>query len=375
MTTSGEELRQLAARFAGANVLVTGAFGFLGSHVARALVYGGANVVAFDCDTSPQRSSQINLIPGLRESLRIESGSVIDPPVLRRVCSETRFDHVFHFAAFSSAIETAAANPTETLIVNSTGVVHLLAAVAETGQSLRSFVHASTDKVYGDHGGTPYREAQHVYRCEGAYEASKLAADVFARSWTRCHEVPVAVLRLCNVFGPYDVGGIRSRLVPRAMAAIFRDHLPPVVYEGSAQHRRDYLYVDDCCRAILGVASHDLRGALEPGGAVFNVPGQANLTTAEMCSAVIEAAASVLDDVGDPLSARRVRDAGYSIRPPTRSDVPVIPLQRTCGERLTAATGFRPMVSMTDGLLRTAASYEGLWATRGSVQDFDAQNG
>lgn len=360
-----------ARAYAGRQVLVTGAFGFLGSHVARALVAGGARVTALDIDTRPERISQINSAPGLRDAIAVETGSVTDTELVRRVFSRTRFDHVFHFAVFSAAIEHAAAHPTETLLVNSTGIVHLLAAAVETAQPLRSFLHASTDKVYGDLGGAPYSEEADVYRCVGVYEASKLAADLFARSYRRNYGVPIAIARMCNVFGPHDVGG--SRLVPRTMAAIFRDDCAPTVYAGCEHNRRDYLYVDDCCRALLMLAASDLTrlGDTTP---VFQVPGTANLTTEDMCLRAIDAAATVAELGGETAFARTVRQRSYCTRPPPRPGLPVIPVQHNPGARLAAHTGFRPEVSLHDGLLRAAAFYRDLYRDRTPRSASDTRN-
>lgn len=375
MTMGGRQVPHLAAKFAEQHVLVTGAFGFIGGHITKALVAGGAKVTALDTDASAQRPSLINLVPGLRDAIAIQAGSVTDAELVRGIFARTRFNHVFHFAAFASAIEPAAARPVDTMVVNATGIVHLLAAAVETQQHLSSFVHTSTDKVYGDHHGEPYRETAEVYRCDGVYETSKLAADLFARSYRRNFGVPTIVVRMCNVFGPGDIDGVRSRLVPRAMAALYRDDRAPIIYEGNAQNRRDYLYVDDCCRALLGLATSNLSHLPPDAPGVFNVPGVENLTTIEMCQAVTEAVAELAERDGEPQFARRVRARSCRVQQSARPSLPVIPVQRSTGARVAAHTGFRPEVSVRNGLLRTAEFYRGHWAGSAKRHEGEAQSG
>jgi len=342
------------APFTGKRVLVSGAFGFLGSHLARHLVAAGADVTALDIDTATTRPSQINLIPGLREQLTIASGDVMDRAFLSEVY-RAPFDYVFNFAAFSSVIERAALHPTETLAVNSLGVAHLLETVRASGQQLQCFLQASTDKVYGDHAGAPYLEGAEL-RGRGIYESSKMAAEMFALAYRRAYELPVAVVRLCNVFGPFDVDGMGYRIVPRSMAAMFgTPPRAPEIYRDSQEHRRDYIFVDDCCRAIMLLAASGV-GRAPNDDPVFNLAGCENLTTIAMGDAIVAAAAASADSAGEQELAERIRADGCVV---SSGHAPVVTIaeQRMNGDRLQQTTGFRHATSLRDGLEQAAAFY------------------
>jgi len=342
--------------FTGKRVLISGGFGFLGSHLARHLIAARAEVTVLDIDTMAQRRAQINLTPGLRRQLTVCSGDVMDRVLLADLFGAAQFDYVFNFAAFSSVIERAAMHPTETLAVNSLGGVHLLEAARQAGQHLQCFLHASTDKVYGDHAGEPYVEGAQL-RGRGLYESSKIAAETFALSYSRAYELPVTVVRLCNVFGPFDIDGIGYRIVPRSMAAMFG--VPPAapeVYRDSRHHRRDYIFVDDCCRAIMMLAASGIVRSPNDDP-TFNLAGCENLTTSAMCEATIAAAAAVADRAGERAEADRIRADGYRLEGCHDASVPTIAEQRMNGDRLRQATGFRPETTLRDGLEQTAAFY------------------
>ncbi len=343
------------AAYRGCRVLVAGGFGFLGAHLCRHLVAAGAaSVVALDRDTSAARAARLTSLPRSSDRFDAIELDVMDRDSLRTLLARGRFDHVFHFAAFSSVIERAAREPAESLAVNSMGVVHILEALRANGGPHPHVVLASTDKVYGDHGGRPYGEASEL-RARGVYESSKLAGELFAHAYRDAYDLPVSTLRLCNVFGPCDVGGLGFRIVPRSLAALFRDPVGrPQLYATSRAHRRDYIHVDDCCRAFLAVGAHDPRSLAEP---VFNLAGTANVTTLAMLEAVLEAAARTLEDRGETQRATRIRAAGIEQVPPPDDHARAIPEQRLDGTRLREATGFTPSIRLEDGLAHTAAAY------------------
>ncbi len=342
------------APFVGKRVLITGAFGFLGGHVCRHMVAAGASVTALDTDTAPTRPSQLNLVPGLRERVSVCTGDVTDAAPLERCLSDERFDYVFHFAAFASVIQRAAERPVEAIRGSSMGVVHVLDAIRKTGQDITCFVHASSDKVYGGINGSPYCERSTPLLGAGIYEASKIAADVFAHSYGEAFGIPVVVARMCNVFGPFDLDAIRYRLVPKAFAAMFGSPTAaPAVYAHARAHRRDYLFIDDCCSALLLLASRAAGG----GDRAFNLPGRANLTTAAMCAETVEAASAVATRSGDPALGESIRANGYRVVEVPSDAVREIVAQENGGQRLRAATGFEPRFGIREGLERTAEFY------------------
>jgi nucleoside-diphosphate-sugar epimerase len=344
------------ADFAGRRTLVTGAFGFLGGHLARHLVEAGANVTALDIDTDPARPCQLNLVPGLRERVAVVRTDVTDGPLLDRLLQTTRFDFVFHFATHATIVQRAQAAPLRAIESAAMGIVHLLDALRRNGASETFLLHASSDKVYGDAKGGAYSEATTPLDGHGVYEASKIAADLFARTYASTYGNRLVVVRMCNVFGPYDLDAMSHRLVPRSLASLFdTPRRRPQVYAGSRHHCRDYLHVDDCCRALLTLAG---RAAEDDAlrGRAFNVAGS-NLGTEEMCAAIVDAAAAVVAREGDTEHAQQLRNEGYDVVGANGAGVVEIARQRCSGDLLREATGFTPMVDVRAGLEATADFY------------------
>ncbi|MEO0480807.1 MAG: NAD(P)-dependent oxidoreductase [Planctomycetota bacterium] len=347
--------RETAGRLAGRRVLVTGAFGFLGGHVSRVLVDSGCTVCGVDIDTSEGRASQLGLT-GLRQEIQVETGDVTDAGFLDELFARSNFDHVFNFAASASVIQRAIVDPIRSIESSSMGVLHLLEGLRRSGQEVASVVHVSSDKVYGDSKGLPYSELGTALRGRGIYEVSKIAADLFARAHSDAFGTRVAVARLCNIFGPFDLDAMPYRLVPKSMAAMFgATATAPNVYRRSRNHRRDYLFVDDCCRALILLALRAAESS-EFAGRAFNLPGAANLTTAQMCSKAIEAAALVAERNGREDRAAAIRRNGYQIAEEP-GQVVEIAVQEASGELLRDTTGFHPERSIELGLAATAQFY------------------
>lgn len=334
-----------------ATILIAGGFGFVGSHLASALVERGGRVTVLDLDVRPDRPSLVNLHKGLRDRVTLVQGDLSEMGPVRRLIEQRRFTHIINAASYASVIERAVNAPYETIRTNTLGLVNLLESVRLLPRDAwpTSIVHLSTDKVYGDSGGEPYDEEKSPLRAEGVYDVAKLASDSFARLYHTAYGLPTVVLRMCNIFGPGDFN-TAHRVVPKSLDRIFRQPRPepPEVYEASLGHGRDYLYVDDCVRAILSLAT--VPACI---GQVFNLPGCAYRKTPEMVESVIEAAATV-EERYDPARAAAIRANGYRVVPSSGSAAATIADQKSEGKKLTALTGFRPSVSLSDGLIRTA---------------------
>ena len=260
--------------YRGKNVLVTGGFGFVGSHLVAALVDTGAQVTVIDRDCSPGRPSLLNHL-GLAASASVSpvEADVVDEAALAQVLRRQSFDSVFHLAA-CSVIERSALAPRASVRTNVMGVVTLLEAFTRhCDQNPSSIVMLSTDKVYGESGPAPTPETA-ALTGRGVYEAGKVAGDVLARTFHEVYGLPTTVIRPCNLFGPHDYSA-DCRVVPRALSALYGhpEPRPPELYHGSIRHRRDFLYIEDAVRMILGVGA-------EPRcvGEAFNLTGCARST-------------------------------------------------------------------------------------------------
>jgi len=353
---------RLRETYLGKRVLVTGGFGFIGSHVTHELVELGAQVTVLDQSTRPGRESLINLEEfGLRSRITHTEGSVADSALMRQLAGTGVYEHIFHFAAHASVIEKAVADPLATVQANTMGLVNLLEAVRQAPRQPDCIVHASTDKVYGDADGEPYDEGKTALRGLGVYDSTKLAADVFARMYHEVFGLPTVVLRLCNIFGPHDFN-TGYRLVPRSMRRLYDgdEPAPPELYAESKDHYRDYLYIDDCVRAILVVGA-----CPECRGEVFNLMGCCHLSTPEMCRCMVRIGEQVARE-DDPQRADLIRrnDVAMTVSG-QQSDVLTIGDQRSTGEKLRRATGFAPVISLEEGLCRTARAYRDYFRRQG----------
>ena len=157
-------LKENRAFFAGKRALVTGAFGFVGGHLARALYELGVAVTALDLDCASTRDAQLNLT-GLREKMRVVEADITNRDAMRELIAEGDFDFVFHLAAGATTIEKAIGDPYGTILANTMGFVNLAEGARLLPQEKRPvIIYASTDKVYGETDELPYVEEKNQSR-------------------------------------------------------------------------------------------------------------------------------------------------------------------------------------------------------------------
>lgn len=337
-------------------VLITGAFGFVGGHLTRALHAAGARVTALDIDTQPMHGSQIDMV-NLRDEIEIVEADITHLEVMCDVVRDGKFAYIFHLAAGATTVEAAMKDPYATILANTMGFVNMAEAARRLPPDERPvLLYSSTDKVYGETENLPYDEATSELRGVGVYDAAKLASDIFAATFHQALGLDTIVLRMCNLFGPYDMN-YDYRLVPKAMRNIFRDHDAPDLYFSSLQHHRDYLFVEDAARAFMMMAQ-------EPAcrGHVFNLPGAHYAPTPDVLRDVVELIVMMQEDAvrtgGD--SVLSTLDWNRHIRLiQADSSVVVISKQHLDGTKIKNTTGFEPSISFRDGLRRTALFY--LW--------------
>jgi CDP-glucose 4,6-dehydratase len=173
------------------------------------------------------------------------------------VLNEHEVDEVYHLAA-QTIVGTANRSPMATWDANVRGTYTLLEACRSLG-TVRRVVVASSDKAYGDHDVLPYRE-DFALQPRYPYDVSKACTDMIARSYACTYDLPVAVTRLANLYGPGDLNW--SRIVPDSARALARGERPVIRSDGTPE--RDYLYVEDAVDAYLAVGASldrpELRG-------------------------------------------------------------------------------------------------------------------
>jgi CDP-glucose 4,6-dehydratase len=315
-------------------VLVTGAHGFVGSHLVRALLERGNAVRVLDrpdprtADVGGLRRSGLDLL-GLRDQVELAEGDLRDAEAVSTTVAGC--DSVFHLAA-QTIVGVARESPLDTLEVNVRGAWNVFEACRE--HEVARVVFASSDKAYGASHELPYKE-DFPLRAINTYDASKAAADVVARSYASAYGLPLAVTRFANIYGGGDLNF--SRLIPETAIAVL-DGRPPVIRsDGSPE--RDFLHVDDAVSAYLAIAD-----ALDGDGArgeAFNAGGECPHSVREVVDLIAAA-------------------AGTGIEPEyqgTGTPNGEIDRQYVDSTRLRNLTGWRPQTELADGLRRTLGWY------------------
>jgi CDP-glucose 4,6-dehydratase len=264
-------------------VAVTGATGFLGSHVTALLVEVGARVVVLVRDEVPGTS----ISDAWRAHVSVVPGAVEDQAVVERMLGDYDVRTVLHLAA-QSQVGVANRNPLGTYEANVAGTWSVLEAVRRS-PTVTEVVTASSDKAYGAQPLLPYDEEMPLLAVN-PYDVSKACADLISTSYHRTFQVPVCVTRCGNFFGPGDTNW--ERLVPGTIRSLVRGERPVIRSDGTMV--RDYLYVVDGALAYLRLVESMANDPAVVGEA-FNFSTETPLTVLELVAALQAAAGTALE--------------------------------------------------------------------------------
>ncbi|MBM3527024.1 MAG: SDR family NAD(P)-dependent oxidoreductase [Alphaproteobacteria bacterium] len=314
--------------YKGKKVLVTGADGFIGSHLAEALARDGARVTALALYTGLDRHGWLDEIDAdLRGAMRLVRGDVRDAAMMLRLAEG--HDVVFHLAALI-AIPYSYDAPHSYIGVNVTGTANILEAARTHG--IGRVVHTSTSEVYGTAQTVPIAET-HPLVAQSPYAASKIAADKLAESYALSFDLPVYVLRPFNTYGP--------RQSERAViSSVIRQALDPkcdAIRVGDVTPVRDFNYVADTVSAFLAIGSSN---AVEHGRP-YNSGTGTGVSIAEMIDAVRAVTGANKPVVSEEQRAR-----------PEKSEVRKLVADASL---LAAAAGWKPRFDLRNGIAETAA--------------------
>jgi nucleoside-diphosphate-sugar epimerase len=225
--------------------LVTGAAGFIGSHLCRRLVADGHEVVGFD-DLSAGDLANLADVP----EVRLVEADLRDEVAVAKAAEGCRA--ILHHAARKS-VPRSVREPEDFVEVNVRGTLNVLLAARE-GPAI--VVFASSSSVYGDQQVFPLREDAEP-RPRSPYAATKLAGEALVRSWWHSYSVPTVSLRYFNVYGPWqDPASEYAAVIPRFVTACLTGGTP-VIY-GDGEQGRDFTYIDDVVDAnLLAVRASD----------------------------------------------------------------------------------------------------------------------
>ncbi|MBN2689824.1 MAG: dTDP-glucose 4,6-dehydratase [Gammaproteobacteria bacterium] len=269
-------------------MLVTGAAGFIGCNFVRHILQNNTDieVVSYDKLTYAGREENLQDLPNA-EQHNFVRGDICDEELVAKTLGDYNIDTIVHFAA-ESHVDRSIANPAEFVYTNVLGTFNLLDSARKfwfgklqlTSDNCR-FHHVSTDEVYGQLAMTDSAFSETTpYDPSSPYSASKAASDHFVRAYGRTYGLPVTLSNCSNNYGPYQH---EEKLIPVVVKSCLDRHAIPVYGNGS--NIRDWLYVEDHCRAIYVIVR---RGNV---GDTYNVGGKCemdNLTLVKMICDIMD---------------------------------------------------------------------------------------
>jgi len=306
-------------------IFVTGGAGFIGSNFIRYILSlrAGHSVVNYDSLTYAGNLANLETI-ARDPNYSFIKGDICDAPAAERAMRGC--EAVVHFAA-ESHVDRSIYEPAAAIETNVGGTFVVLQAARKLG--LQRFLHVSTDEVYGDLAPGAFASEDAPLRPSSPYSASKAGADHLVLSFVRTYGLPAVVTRASNNYGPFQ---FPEKFLPLMISCAFDDKPLPIYGDGKQQ--RDWLHVEDHCRAILAVLE---RGRV---GQIYNIGGHAvegNLDVARRLLRFTGKPESLLSFVKD----RPGHDRRYAL---------------DC-RKIEAELGWKPAIPFEEGLQRTVDWY------------------
>jgi NAD dependent epimerase/dehydratase len=309
-------------------VLVTGADGFIGSHLVELLVREGLEVKALSQYNSFNHWGWLEDIDCL-SSVEVLNGDVRDPHYCKHITKGV--DAVFHLAALI-AIPYSYVAPDSYVDTNVKGTLNICQAALDNG--VQRVIHTSTSEVYGTARYVPIDE-KHPLQPQSPYSASKIGADAMAMSFHNAFNLPLTVARPFNTYGPRQSARAVIPTIISQIASGMRQ-----IKLGDVTPTRDFNYVTDTCRGFLALARSD-----KAVGEVVNIGSNYEISVGDTLELIRELMDS---DVEFMFDAQRAR--------PEKSEVFRLWCDNT---KIRELTGFEPEVDIREGLRRTIE-----WFTR-----------
>jgi UDP-glucose 4-epimerase len=312
-----------------ANILVTGGAGFIGSHIASALVAQGDRVRILD-DFSTGYPRNVEAVG----KVDVIEGTVVDLPTVRRAVEGC--DFVFHEAALAS-VPRSVADPMPTNEANVTGTLNVLVAARDA--RVKRVIYAASSSAYGDSEVLPKVETMPTAP-KSPYAVSKLAGEQYAAAFARVYGMQTLSIRYFNVFGPrQDPTSQYAAVIPLFIDALL-DGRPPTIH-GDGEQSRDFTYVENVVNANLRALT-----APQLSGEVVNVALGGRITLNALYAMIAKELGIHLPPIHGPA---RVGDVRHS-----QADI----------SRAQALLGYEVRVPVEEGMRRTVEWYRTFRAGR-----------
>tara|TARA_B100000795_G_scaffold261245_1_gene237844 strand:- start:2382 stop:3359 length:978 start_codon:yes stop_codon:yes gene_type:complete len=304
------------------NILVTGADGFIGSHLTEMLVAKGYNVKALSQYNSFNNWGWLENI-NCKNRIEVFTGDIRDPFYCKHITKD--IDIIFHLAALI-AIPYSYIAPASYVDTNIQGTLNICQAAKENG-NIR-VIHTSTSEVYGTAQYVPIDE-EHPLQPQSPYSATKIAADAMAMSFYNSFELPVTIARPFNTYGPRQSA---RAVIPTVITQIANG--AKELKLGDLSPTRDFNYVEDTCRGFIAIAEES-----KTIGQTINIGSNFEISISDTLDLIKELMGSNINLVTDK---QRIR--------PNSSEVFRLWCDNTKIEKL---TGFKPQIDIREGLQKT----------------------
>jgi len=308
-------------------ILITGADGFIGSHLTEMLAERGYQIKALSQYNSFNNWGWLEEVNCLDE-IEVLTGDIRDPHYCKYITKD--IDLIFHLAALI-AIPYSYIAPDSYVDTNVKGTLNICQAALDN--NVKRIIHTSTSEVYGTAQYVPIDE-NHPLQPQSPYSATKIAADAMAMSFHNSFDLPVTIARPFNTYGPRQSA---RAVIPTIITQIANRE--KLIKLGDISPTRDFNYVEDTCRGFVALAECD-----EAIGKTVNIGSNQEISIADTLNLIKELMSSDVEFLSE---TQRVR--------PEKSEVFRLWCDNSQIEKL---TGFRPQVDIREGLKRTI-----LWFT------------
>ncbi|HUP89481.1 MAG TPA: SDR family oxidoreductase [Longimicrobiales bacterium] len=300
--------------------LVTGGAGFIGSHLAEYLVGRGEEVVVLDDFSTGRREN----LDGFRDKIELVEGSMLDAGVCARAVSGV--DYVLHEAAIPS-VPRSVADPLGSHAANATGTLNVLMAARDA--KVKKVVYAASSSAYGDTDELPKRETMFP-RPLSPYAVAKFTGEAYCRAFYATYGLPTVALRYFNIFGPRQDPDSQYAAAVAKFVSCALGNAAPTIY-GDGEQSRDFTYVANAVEANMRACE----APAEANGDVFNVGCGDRITVNELWRRIAATVGSTAQPNYTERRAGDVRDSLASL------------------EKISRVVGYKPVVSLEDGLKKT----------------------
>lgn len=285
------------------NILVTGAAGFIGANFAEFFVnkHPEYNVVVLDKLTY---AGNMDNLKKVMDKITFVQGDICDYQFVKELFEKYEIDGVIHFAA-ESHVDNSIKNPfifTQTNVIGTHTLLEVAKQVWGEGSS-NKFVHISTDEVYGTLGEEGYFTETTPINPNSPYSASKASSDLIARAYFETFKMNVTITNCSNNYGPYQHN---EKLIPHIIKLAMNNEKLPVY--GNGKNIRDWLYVEDHCKAI-DLVFHNGRS-----GEKYNIGGHNEKRNIEIVKLILKHL-NKSEDLIEFVEDRKGHDYRYAIDP------------------------------------------------------------